>query len=332
MDRPRPNREFGVVLGMLLAIAVPATISLLGVKHALDVSYRPGTNPSPYGYTLSLALFVVPAATILWWFLRQSRYHLERRAFYLTLVWSVASGVVLDVLFGNSFFTFPNALATLPLRAPGYDPRVGWTASIPLEEFAFYILGFATILLVYVWSNVYWCGAYCADQMEERAARVDRLLRIHAKSGIVAIAFLVVAIAFKYLGPHSDRAGFPGYLTYLTFVAVVPSLLLFDSAKPLINWRALSLTAFVLMLVSLLWEVTLAIPYGWWGYRERQMVGLFVPAWGRLPIEAVLVWIASTWGTVILYESMRLLLHMHRPISHALFGRRAPAPEGPTKR
>jgi len=35
------------------------------------------------------------------------------------------------------------------------------------------------------------------------------------------------------------------------------------------------------------------------------MVGLFVGAWSGLPVEEVVVWVAVTWATVIVYEVMK---------------------------
>ena len=51
--------------------------------------------------------------------------------------------------------------------------------------------------------------------------------------------------------------GFPGYFVVLVIGALGPSALLFPSALPVINWRALSLTLFFNLLTSLLWEATL---------------------------------------------------------------------------
>ena len=102
-------------------------------------------------------------------------------------------------------------------------------------------------------------------------------------------------------------------------------MFLFPTALGLINWRALSLTYFLLQLVSLLWEATLAAPYRWWGYRSEQMLGLAIGAWTGLPIEAVVVWMASTYTTVISYEVVKVVLALERPWREALFGRRAEA-------
>jgi hypothetical protein len=78
--------------------------------------------------------------------------------------------------------------------------------------------------------------------------------------------------------------------------------MLFPTARPVVNWRAFSLTFFIILLMSALWEATLAVPYGWWGYQRQQMMGLRVTAWAGLPIEAVTVWMVVTFTTVIVYE------------------------------
>jgi hypothetical protein len=93
-------------------------------------------------------------------------------------------------------------------------------------------------------------------------------------------------------------------------------------AKRFINWRALSLTLFFIVLVSLLWEATLAVPYNWWNFQHDQMIGLFIGAWSSLPIEEVFVWIAVTYATAIVFEVVKVLLTSERSVRHALFGAR----------
>ena len=99
-------------------------------------------------------------------------------------------------------------------------------------------------------------------------------------------------------------------------------MLLFPTALPFINWRALSFAYLLLQLVSLLWEATLAAPYQWWGYRAEQMLGLTIGAWTGLPIEAVVVWMATTYTTVISYEVVKVVMALERPLPEALFGRK----------
>jgi hypothetical protein len=98
----------------------------------------------------------------------------------------------------------------------------------------------------------------------------------------------------------------------------------FPVARRFINWRALSLTLFFMLLVSLLWEATLAVPYNWWSFQHRQMMGLFIGAWSRLPIEEVCVWIAVTYATAIVFEVVKVWLASERSVRDALIGTTEP--------
>jgi hypothetical protein len=101
----------------------------------------------------------------------------------------------------------------------------------------------------------------------------------------------------------------------------VPAVSFFPTARPFINWRAFSLTLFFVLLVSLLWEATLGVPYHWWGYQPRQMMGLSIGAWARLPIEAVCVWIAVSYGTVVVFEVFKLWQASGKRARHAFLGK-----------
>ena len=149
--------------------------------------------------------------------------------------------------------------------------------------------------------------------------KIDRLLRFHLPSLLLGV-FLIVAAVFykKVLSPV--REGFPEYFTFLVLVAFIPAVSFFPIARQFINWRAFSLTLFFILLISLLWEATLAIPYQWWGYQPKQMIGLFIGAWAGLPIEAVCVWIAVTCATAIVYEIVKLWLASEKPAKHAFLG------------
>ncbi len=61
------------------------------------------------------------------------------------------------------------------------------------------------------------------------------------------------------------------YLPYLCVLYPLGGF--FKTAQSFINWRAFSFTFFLLLMISLLWEVTLALPYGWWRYRDEAMIG-----------------------------------------------------------
>jgi hypothetical protein len=259
----------------------------------------PSRNPTPYGYTWSLLFFIVPIAVILGWLLPSEGIEVPRRAFVRTIVWLTPCGYALDFFFAHRFFTFPNAGATLGIGAPALG------APVPLEEYVFYLTGFVAVLLLYLWLGEYWLAAYSVAEAEDEARRAERLVGFHWASAAVGAALLLLAIAYKkLLSPEPE--GFPGYLTVLVVGGLAPSAMLFPVARRRINWRALSATMLLVALISLIWEATLAVPYGWWGFQHREMVGVFIGAWAGLPVEEVLVWIAVTWATVIVYEVVKV--------------------------
>src|SRR5206468_11759156 len=107
---------------------------------------------------------------------------------------------------------------------------------------------------------------------------------------------------------------------FKSVVSIIPSAGFFHTAQPFINWRAFSFTFFLILLISLLWEVTLAIPFGWWGYRPATMLGLFIRAWSGLPVEAVCVWLAVSFTTVITYEVIKIWKALGTRALEAFFG------------
>jgi hypothetical protein len=79
------------------------------------------------------------------------------------------------------------------------------------------------------------------------------------------------------------------------------------------------LTWLFILGISLFWEGSLGIPYGWWGYEPDQMMGIFLKPLCDLPIEAVLVWTLGAWTTIIVYETILTAVHAGRK-GRALFG------------
>jgi hypothetical protein len=310
-----PWTDAKVVAGLIATLTVAAIITLRSVRVPQAPVPLVG-DPSPLGYTHSLALFLLPVVALAWWFLRHPEFRVQRRAFGLTLAGLLPLGFGLDILLGRAFFTFENRAATLGVAVP----VVG--GSVPVEEFAFYALGFLAMLLLYVWCDEYWLGAYKVPDYRAEAQDLDRVLRFHLPSLLIGLALAVIGVVYKRF--FSGTPGVvPGYFLFLVATALVPNMLLFPTALPFINWRALSFTYFLLQLVSLLWEATLAAPYRWWGYRVEQTLGPTIGAWCGLPIEAVVVWMASTYSTVIVYEVVKVVLALERPWRDALFGRRA---------
>lgn len=218
MNAKRTHQAFQVVFLIAALLIVPATITLRTVVHPGVLSV-PHENPTPLGYAVSMLLFLIPLGALGWWFSSRADLRLQRKAFWRTIGVLAPLGFVLDLLFGNAFFMFPNT-----------------------------------------------------------------------------------------------------YFTYLTAASIIPSAGFFHTAQPFINWRAFSFTFFLILLISLLWEVTLAIPYGWWGYHPQTMMGLSIGAWSGLPVEAVCVWLAVSFTTVITYEVLKIWKALGTGALEAFFG------------
>lgn len=303
----------GIVIGMLAMIVIPTALTLHSVSAPGTLSVGP--DPSPHGYTWSLLLFIVPILVIGVWFLPNEGLDIPQRAFWRTIGILAPIGCLLDVIFAQWFFTFPNPKATLGIPAPAFGRPV------PVEEYVFYFTGFIAVLLLYVWLSEYWLAAYTVADYPEEARKMRRLLHFHPTSLIVAVTLIGAAWFFKkHFAPVPDRDGFPGYFTMLVAGVLVPAMSFYPVARRFINWRALSLTLFIMLLVSELWEATLALPYGWWGFQHRQMIGLFVGAWSSLPIEEVGVWIAVSYATVIVFEVIKIWQASGRKAKAAFLG------------
>jgi hypothetical protein len=307
-----PRAGFGLVAAMIAMVAVPAALTLhtVTISSVEDVSSK---NPSPLGYAVSLLLFAVPIVGIGFWFVPQEGVRISKKAFWWTIGLLFPVGAALDFLFAHIFFTFPNAEATLGWRAPALH------GGVPVEEYAFYFLGFVAVLLMYIWLDGYWLRAYTIEEEAPARAEFGRLLGFHPWSAVLGIALIGAAIVYKKF-LSTEPEGFPGYWTFLVIGALAPSSALYSSTREVVNWRAFSLTFFVILLTSLVWEATLAVPYGWWGYQGREMMGLRVTAWAGLPIEAVVLWMAVTFTTVLVYETVKRWKASGKTMRRAMLG------------
>jgi hypothetical protein len=312
----KSNQAFQVVCLMAGVLILPATLTLRTVLQP-GVLQIDSDNPTPGGYTWSLLLFVVPLGALAAWFVSRSDLGLVRKAFWRTIAVLAPLGCVLDLLFGNTFFTFPNRHATLSLGIPAAG------GPIPIEEFVFYFTGFMLVLLSYIWADEWWVAAYNVPDYRAQAQGILRLTRFHFPSVLLGAGLVIAAVVFKKAFAASPE-GFP-YFTYLTVASIVPSAGFIRTAQPFINWRAFSFTFFLILLISLLWEVTLAIPYGWWGYRPAAMMGLTIGAWRGLPVEAVCVWLTVSFTTVITYEVIKIWQALGTSAWEAFFGSRSQA-------
>jgi lycopene cyclase domain-containing protein len=297
---------------MVAMVAVPAALTLrtVLVPGTLQVD---SPNPTPHGYTWSLLLFVFPLGVLHWWFLTHPRFTFERTAYWITVALLAPTGFVLDLLLGHTFFIFPNVGATLGLTVPGIG------GPIPIEEFAFYLTGFLFILLFYVWNDEYWLAEYNVPDYGTAARQAEPILSFHPRAVVLGLSLIAAAVVYKKT-LAADPDGFPGYFTFLVAVALIPAAGVYRSVRPFINWRAFSLTSFVVVLISLLWEVTLALPYGWWRFQPRMMMGLTIGAWSDLPIEEVFVWFVVTFATVVIFEAIKIWRASGHSFRHAMWG------------
>ena len=301
-----------VVLAIAAVLVIPAALALHSVSHP-GVLRIDSENPTPLGYTISLLLFIVPIVALALWFSARRDLQFPKQAFWRTIAILAPLGFLLDLLFGNAFFVFSNQRATLGIGVPAIG------GPLPVEEFVFYLTGFIIVLLSYLWCDEYWLRAYNVPDYAAAARGIPRIMRFHFPSVIIGVALIGAAVIYKKIFSGSPE-GFPWYFTYLALASLIPSAGFFRTAQPFINWRAFSFTFFLLLLISLLWEATLALPYGWWGYRENAMLGLSIGAWSNLPIEAVLVWMAASFTTVIVYEVIKIWKALGTPALEAFFG------------
>jgi len=317
------------LLALAALMAMLAAASSLAIIR-INISQRPidpALNPSPLGYTFSLVLFILPCAVFGVWVGRSHRTTEQRSACLMTLILLIPVGFILDLLFGRSFLRFPNPKATLGILVPGYDLRSGWRGLwgsgwepfLPLEEFAFYALGFTAILLAYIWGDEILFRANKVDDRQRtptvfRGWKATLLFWLAVGALLFGIAWLI-----RRSVPSQGGRAFPGYFLFLLAGSILPSLFCSRIAFQFINWRALTTSWLFITGISQFWEASLAVPYGWWSYEPDQMLGIFLKPHCDLPIEAVFVWTLGSWTTVIIYETILTAVHAGRK-GWGLFG------------
>lgn len=248
-------------------------------------------------YTVSLLIWIVPIIAMTAFFIKKRLLSPEKSfALIVTVVALATTGIALDLLFAEFFFLFPNARAVLGIFIKG----------IPIEEFVFYVTGFWFIIFVYVFCDEYFLKKYnVPDKRYARfRARLKRILYVHLRSAWYALFMMAAAFAAKRL-LNPTGALLPGYFMFLIITAYLPSFLFYRVTKSFINWRAFIFSMLVTVLISIIWEVTLALPRGYWDYRHGAMLGIFIGVWHGLPIEAVTVWIFCTL-VILMYEYVKI--------------------------
>ncbi len=324
MAQTKKRVALGVVFKVIILLIIPITLTLYSVKEPAVKTDAPEQvylnwklivqdGSTPYGYTWSLLLFIVPMLGIGWWFLTHLEYKIQKRSFWWSLAILIPLGFILDILFAHTFFIFPNVNSTIGLEVP----VVGGT--VPIEEFIFYITGFIVVLLTYLWASEYWLGLYTITDHTKKAKKVKSIISFNYRAVLLGGILILLAVIYKKFF-SSSLEGFPWYFTYIVIVSIIPTSAFLKSTHEFINWRAFSFTFFVITLISLIWEATLAAPFGWWGYHNKQMMGIFINGWWGLPVEAAIVWLMVTFTTVITYEVIKIWLNCGKKAKEAFLG------------
>ena len=238
----------------------------------------------------------------------------RRRALRWTAGTIVVLGVVLDFVLGYLTLRFPGCGE--PQGTSPYLfclPAVG--GKIPVEELLFYAMGPVAIVLVYACADELWLSRY-----NPKDDLLDlKLIQVSPRLAVVAVGAALAALVLWCV-----NGSFPIYFAFIAAGAVLPALLLYRAIGKLTNWPAFAVTTLYVILTSLIWEVTLAIPRQWWGYEPSGMVGLTIAAWSHgdaiFPVEAATVWLFSPFSSILTYEFAKALTHHPRSSRVALFG------------
>ena len=216
-------KPFYVVFAIAAALVVPATIALRTVIHPA-ILQATSDNPTPLGYTWSLLLFIIPIAALGWWFACRPDLRFPRKAFWRTIGVLTRVGFLLDLLFGNAFFIFPNKAATLGCGVPAIG------GGIPIEEFVFYLTGFMLVLLSYIWCDEYWMAAYNVPDYAAAAKGIPRIVRFHFASVVLGVVLIAAAISYrKFLSRGARRVPVVLCLSRLRFTHSVRRLFLYGA-------------------------------------------------------------------------------------------------------
>ncbi|MCP4867410.1 MAG: hypothetical protein GY898_01665 [Proteobacteria bacterium] len=95
-------------------------------------------------------------------------------------------------------------------------------------------------------------------------------------------------------------------MMYLLFSSGIASYLLLGQVYDHLNWRAFGLTAVYMGLLSVVYEITLALPFGWWAFRDSVMLGVTLSAWWDQPIEQLFLYCSGTYIIVMMWEAVLL--------------------------
>ena len=180
----------------------------------------------------------------------------RRRALRYAAGTIVVLGIVLDFVLGFLTLRFPGCS-----EPAGSSPYL-WClpavhGRIPVEELLFYAMGPVAMVLVYACADERWLSKYNPnDDLLDL-----KLIQLSPRLAIVAAGAAVMALVLWRV-----NGNFPTYFVFISAGAVLPAMFLYRTIGNLTNWPAFAVTTLYVIVTSLIWEVTLAIPRQWWGY------------------------------------------------------------------
>src|SRR5215204_4649967 len=292
--------NLGWLVMLVLTVAVPLGLDAIG--HLT--------------YFTSLALWGIPILSLwrVFILITAEGTGRRRRALRWTVGTIVVLGIVLDFVLGYLTLRFPGCSDTT-----GASPYLlclpAVRGRIPIEELLFYAMGPVAIVLVYACADELWLSKYNPK---------DDLLHLTLIQLSPRLVFAAAGAAVAALVLWRINGRFPTYLVFISAGALLPAMFLYRAIGHLTNWPAFAATTLYVILTSVIWEVTLAIPREWWGYEASGMMGLTIGAWSRgdaiFPVEAAAVWLFAPFSSILTYEFAKALTHHPRETTVALFG------------
>jgi len=304
-----------------------------------------GVVVSPGAFAMSTLLFLIPAAVGLFWAVFDLEFRPWRKILLRGLAILTVLSVIVDVGFlGATCFTFPNREANVGIvMIPMFDWTTKSWLMMPWEDLVFYIVAAALTMVLYAWLTLSFLRQtnedYWPDWSAERVANLvrggdvlecwhgawfikghptkpDRFwpsfklfvrdARHHQLGRMFALVLCGLAGVVWIYGQFDAIDGTPVYAMYLLISAGVASYLLLGQVYDHLNWRAFALTAVYMALLSVVYEITLALPFGWWGFRESLMLGVSMAAWWDQPIEQLFIYASGTYVIVLIWEAVLL--------------------------
>jgi hypothetical protein len=257
------------------------------------------------GYTVTLGFWVIPTLIIGIFLWKKKLLHpVQKKALAINISVVTMLGLVMELLWAQYFFLFPNPDMVLGL----------YINNIPIEELLFYPTGFWFVCFMYVFCDEYWLHRYNNDDSQHMKVAADNGLPIYPKPTVLQLAIVLAIVGFEIWFKHTYNpigGSVPGFMVFLTMFSMLPLVIFWKVTSPYVNTRAFVVTVLVTVLISIIWEVTLALPGGYWRYNDHFMMGIFIEPWNHLPIEASMVWLSAS-AIILTYEFTLVVVFNHQ--------------------